>query len=79
MQKCPLQNMENNSLWTKFFGKVARATKPGGRIFVMDELKSQSNISGPNLEGQYQQRKKERGIEPRSFQLVTTTLSKTDP
>jgi hypothetical protein len=63
----------------KVLWQVARATKPGGCVFVMDEPKSQSNISGPNVEGQYQQLKKERGIEPRSFQLVTTTLSKTDP
>jgi ubiquinone/menaquinone biosynthesis C-methylase UbiE len=52
---------------SNFLGKVARATKPGGRVIVIDEPKSQRNISGPNLEGQYQQRKLKDG---RTFRIV---------
>lgn len=39
-----------------FLSKVARATKPGGRVFIVDEPKSESNISGANTVGLYQQR-----------------------
>lgn len=50
-----------------FLQKAARATKPGGRVFIVDEPKSESNISGSNEEGQYQQRTLEDG---RSFRIV---------
>jgi demethylmenaquinone methyltransferase/2-methoxy-6-polyprenyl-1,4-benzoquinol methylase len=47
--------------------KVARATKPGGRVFMVDEPKSDRNISGPNLEGLYQHRTLQNG---QSFRIV---------
>lgn len=50
-----------------FLNKVARATKPGGRVFLVDEPKSDRNISGPNVEGVYQQRTLHDG---RCFQIV---------
>lgn len=50
-----------------FFQKVARATKPGGRVFIVDEPQSNQNISGPNVEGLYQQRTLNDG---RSFHIV---------
>ena len=52
---------------SNFLGKVVRATKPGGHIFVVDEPRSQRNISGPNMEGQYQQRTLKNG---RKFRIV---------
>ena len=52
---------------SSFLGKVARATKPGGRVFIVDEPKSDSNISGPNVKGLYQQRTLHDG---RSFRIV---------
>jgi ubiquinone/menaquinone biosynthesis C-methylase UbiE len=52
---------------SSFLSKVARATKPGGRAFIIDEPKSDSNISGPNVKGLYQQRTLRDG---RSFQIV---------
>jgi demethylmenaquinone methyltransferase/2-methoxy-6-polyprenyl-1,4-benzoquinol methylase len=52
---------------SRFLSKVARATKPGGRVFIVDEPKSESNISGSNIEGIYQQRTLEDG---RSFRIV---------
>ena len=51
----------------EFLNKVARATKPGGRIFIVDEPRSDSNISGPNSEDLYQQRTLNDG---RSFRIV---------
>jgi len=50
-----------------FLNKVARATKPGGRVFLVDEPKSDRNISGPNVDGVYQQRTLRDGS---SFQIV---------
>jgi demethylmenaquinone methyltransferase/2-methoxy-6-polyprenyl-1,4-benzoquinol methylase len=50
-----------------FLDKVARATKPGRRIFIVDEPQSDRNISGPNTHGLYQQRTLNDG---RSFQIV---------
>jgi ubiquinone/menaquinone biosynthesis C-methylase UbiE len=50
-----------------FLGKLARATRPGGRVFLIDEPKSANNISGPNIEGLYQQRTLNDG---RSFRIV---------
>ena len=50
-----------------FLNKVFRATKPGGRVFIVDEPKSDSNISGPNTEGLYQERTLQDG---RSFRIV---------
>lgn len=50
-----------------FLKKVYRATKPGGRVFIVDEPKSDSNISGPNVEDLYQQRTLQDG---RSFRIV---------
>lgn len=50
-----------------FFGKVARATKPGGRVVMVDEPRSDSNISGPNTGDLYQQRTLDDG---RSFRIV---------
>jgi demethylmenaquinone methyltransferase/2-methoxy-6-polyprenyl-1,4-benzoquinol methylase len=52
---------------SEFLGTVTRATKPGGRVFIVDEPKSENNISGPNLEGLYQQRMLSDG---RSFRIV---------
>lgn len=52
---------------SNFLAKVMRATKPGGRVFMIDEPEAESNISGPNLEGSYQQRTLEDG---RSFRIV---------
>lgn len=50
-----------------FLSKVARATKPGGRVFMIDEPKSDSNISGSNMEELYQQRTLRDGS---SFRIV---------
>lgn len=50
-----------------FLNKVARATRPGGRVFIVDEPQSDRNISGPNVDGVYQQRTLNDG---RSFQIV---------
>jgi demethylmenaquinone methyltransferase/2-methoxy-6-polyprenyl-1,4-benzoquinol methylase len=50
-----------------FLNKVARATKPGGRVFIVDEPKSEGNISGANVEGLYQQRTLHDGT---SFRIV---------
>jgi demethylmenaquinone methyltransferase/2-methoxy-6-polyprenyl-1,4-benzoquinol methylase len=47
--------------------KLVRATKPGGRVFIVDEPESKNNISGANVEGLYQQRTLEDG---RSFRIV---------
>ena len=55
------------ALLSGFLSKVARATKPGGRVFLIDEPKSVQNISGPNVAGLYQQRTLNDG---RSFQIV---------
>jgi demethylmenaquinone methyltransferase/2-methoxy-6-polyprenyl-1,4-benzoquinol methylase len=52
---------------SEFLSKVARATKPGGRVFIVDEPKSDSNISGPNTEELYQERTLNDG---RSFRIV---------
>jgi demethylmenaquinone methyltransferase/2-methoxy-6-polyprenyl-1,4-benzoquinol methylase len=52
---------------SSFLSKVARATKPDGRVFIVDEPKSDSNISGPNTEELYQQRTLSDG---RSFRIV---------
>ena len=52
---------------SEFLSKVVRATKPGGRVFMVDEPKSDSNISGPNTEDLYQQRTLNDG---RSFRIV---------
>ena len=52
---------------SSFLSKVARATRPGGRVFIVDEPKSDSNISGPNVKGLYQQRTLHDG---RSFRIV---------
>lgn len=50
-----------------FLNKVVRATKPGGRVFMIDEPRSDSNISGSNTEGLYQQRTLHDGS---SFRIV---------
>lgn len=50
-----------------FLNKIASATKPGGRVFMIDEPKSDRNISGANVEGVYQQRMLRDG---RSFRIV---------
>jgi demethylmenaquinone methyltransferase/2-methoxy-6-polyprenyl-1,4-benzoquinol methylase len=47
--------------------KAARVTKPGGRVFVVDEPRSDSNLSGPNTENLYQERTLNDG---RSFRIV---------
>lgn len=52
---------------SSFLNKVAWATKPGGRVFMIDEPKSERNISGVNVEGLYQQRTLRDG---RSFRIV---------
>lgn len=52
---------------SSFLSKVAQATKPGGRVFMIDEPKSDKNISGPNDEGLYQQRTLHDG---RSYRIV---------
>ena len=52
---------------SNFLSKAARATKPGGRIFIVDEPRSDSNISGPNTENLYQERMLNDG---RSFRIV---------
>jgi len=52
---------------SSFLGKVARATKPGGRVFMLDEPASERNISGANVKGLYQRRRLHDG---RSFQIV---------
>jgi 2-polyprenyl-3-methyl-5-hydroxy-6-metoxy-1,4-benzoquinol methylase len=52
---------------SNFLNKVARATKPGGRVFIVDEPKGDSNISGSNTKGLYQQRTLSDGS---SFQIV---------
>lgn len=50
-----------------FLSKVARATKPGGGVFLVDEPESDHNISGSNVEGLYQHRTLRNG---RSFRIV---------
>ena len=50
-----------------FLNRVARATKPGGRIFIVDEPKIDSNISGSNEAGLFQHRVLSDG---RSFQII---------
>lgn len=50
-----------------FLDKVARATKPGGRVFIIDEPKSDKNISGANVDGLYQQRSLDNGS---SYRIV---------
>jgi 2-polyprenyl-3-methyl-5-hydroxy-6-metoxy-1,4-benzoquinol methylase len=55
------------ALLSGFLSKVARATKPGGQVFLIDEPKSDQNISGLNVGGLYQQRTLNDG---RSFQIV---------
>jgi demethylmenaquinone methyltransferase/2-methoxy-6-polyprenyl-1,4-benzoquinol methylase len=52
---------------SSFLGKVARATKPGGKVFIVDEPKSDRNISGPNVNSLYQHRTLQDG---RSFRIV---------
>jgi 2-polyprenyl-3-methyl-5-hydroxy-6-metoxy-1,4-benzoquinol methylase len=52
---------------SEFLSKAARATKPGGRVFIVDEPRSDSNISGPNTESLYQERTLNDG---RSFRIV---------
>lgn len=52
---------------SNFFSKLIRATKPGGRVFMVDEPKSDRNISGPNTENLYQERTLNDG---RSFRIV---------
>jgi demethylmenaquinone methyltransferase/2-methoxy-6-polyprenyl-1,4-benzoquinol methylase len=51
----------------EFLSKVARTTKPGGRVFIVDEPRSDSNISGPNIEDLYQERTLNDG---RTFRIV---------
>jgi demethylmenaquinone methyltransferase/2-methoxy-6-polyprenyl-1,4-benzoquinol methylase len=55
------------SLLSTFLNKVFAATKPGGRVFIVDEPKSDNNVSGPNVEGLYQERTLQDG---RSFRIV---------
>ena len=55
------------SLLSDLLSKVVRATNPGGRVFIVDEPSSDSNISGPNTEGLYQQRTLRDGA---SFRIV---------
>ena len=50
-----------------FLNKVVRGTKPGGRIFMIDEPRSEGNISGSNIDGMYQQRTVRDGS---SFRIV---------
>jgi 2-polyprenyl-3-methyl-5-hydroxy-6-metoxy-1,4-benzoquinol methylase len=50
-----------------FLSKVVRATRPGARVFIVDEPRSDSNISGPNTDGLYQQRTLRDGT---SFRIV---------
>ncbi|MBK8023689.1 MAG: metallophosphoesterase family protein [Chloroflexi bacterium] len=50
-----------------FLDKVARATKAGGRVFIVDEPKGGIQLSGENEEGQYQQRTLQNG---RTFEIV---------
>lgn len=50
-----------------FLDKVVRATKPGGRVFIIDEPMSESNISGANVDGLFQQRSLENGS---SYRIV---------
>lgn len=52
---------------SSFLDKVARATKAGGRIFMLDEPASERNISGANVKGLYQRRTLHNG---RSFRIV---------
>jgi ubiquinone/menaquinone biosynthesis C-methylase UbiE len=52
---------------SNFLSKVRRATKPGGRVFIVDEPKSDGNISGANVGGLYQQRTLHDGS---SFRIV---------
>jgi demethylmenaquinone methyltransferase/2-methoxy-6-polyprenyl-1,4-benzoquinol methylase len=52
---------------SSFLEEVVCATKPGGRVFMVDEPRSESNISGPNREGLYQQRRLRDGS---SFRIV---------
>jgi 2-polyprenyl-3-methyl-5-hydroxy-6-metoxy-1,4-benzoquinol methylase len=52
---------------SEFLSKVARTTKPGGRVFIVDEPRSDSNISGPNIEDLYQERTLNDG---RTFRIV---------
>jgi len=51
----------------RFLDKVAQATNPGGKVFLIDEPKSGNNVSGPNTKGLYQQRTLRDG---RSFRIV---------
>jgi SAM-dependent methyltransferase len=50
-----------------FLEKAARATKPGGHVFIVDEPKTGQRFSGENFEGVYQQRSVQDG---RTFQIV---------
>jgi hypothetical protein len=52
---------------TTFFRKVARATRIGGRVFIIDEPKEGRHLSGVNEEGMYQLRTLRDGS---TFQIV---------
>jgi ubiquinone/menaquinone biosynthesis C-methylase UbiE len=55
-----------------FFGKVARATRIGGRVFIIDEPKEGRHLSGANEEGMYQRRTLRDGS---TFQIVKVYYS----